>query len=343
MNAVLEPPVMGETTASDKNLVQLKPLPKLEKTLKLPPSPPGLPPLSPPSESPLFEKAVCLGLSLHKLGNKRKLPLALVEVDADKEMISAHKTLLACEQLRAVDHYDGEIRRYLYTKCLPAMFQAGVYLVPIDSVMEVEEKLAGFAGKRLQLVQAFKEAYPILIQEVSSKLRAAFNPKDYPPEETLDQAFRMEWRYVAFSVPGTLCSISKDLFCKEREKAELQWQEALEEVRTLLRTHLSELVSHLVSRLETGKDGKPKVFKNTLVTNLTQFLESFETRNITDDKQLSAIVAEAKDLLNGVDAQTLRTSQAFRGSLVAQFSNLKETLDTLVIVKPTRAFSFDDE
>ena len=295
-------------------------------------------------DNPLFEKAICLAVSLRKPGNHRKLSASLVDVDADKDLISAQKTLLSCEHLKTIDHYDGEIRRYLYTRCLPSLFKEGVYLVPIGLVEEVEAKLTAFADKRKQLVSAFLEAYPALIDEAQKRLRAAFNATDYPSVERIGQCFRMEWRYIAFSVPGTLKTVSREMFRKEQEKAERQWQEALEEVRTLLRTHMAELVQHMVGRLsESDKSGKPKVFKNTLVTNMTEFLDTFDARNLTDDTELSEVVAKARTLLSGVDAQTLRTSTALRASLHEGFSNLKGRLDTLIVSKPTRAISFEEE
>jgi len=331
MNAVLDPPMADIVTPAARNGAGTS----TNISTATPTS---------PSTSGLFEKAVCLVLSLRKPGNRRTLPASLVEVDADKEMISAQKTLLASEHLKAIAHYDGEIRRYLYSRCLPSLFMTGVYLVPITLVEEVEAKLATFSATREQLVQAFIDAYPQLVESARGRLRSAFSEKDYPSPEHLKRSFKMEWRYVAFSVPGTLQTISTELFYKEQEKASQQWQEALEEVRGLLRTHLAEMVHHLVDRLsKPGEDGKPKVFKNTLVSNLTTFLDTFDARNLTDDTELAAVVTKARGLLGGIDAQTLRTSEALRSSLCTGFAGLKETLDSLVIAKPMRAFSFDDE
>ena len=342
MTTTLEAPTASKTTKVEKNGA---PLPielsivHLQEPASI--SPPAIPATATPD---LFEKAICLAVSLRKPGNRRKLSASLVDVDADKDLISAQKILLSCEHLKTIDHYDGEIRRYLYTRCLPSLFKEGVYLVPIGMVEEVEAKLNAFADKRKQLVGAFVTAYPSLIEEAQKRLRAAFNPQDYPSSERMEANFRMEWRYIAFSVPGTLKTVSHEMFRKEQEKAQQQWAEALEEVRALLRTHLSELVQHLVDRLSgNDKGAKPKVFKNTLVTNMTEFLETFEARNLTDDMELASVVKRAKELLSGVDAQTLRTSTALRASLHEGFSDLKGTLDTLVVSKPTRAISFEVE
>ena len=147
------------------------------------------------------------------------------------------------------------------------MFMSGVYLIPIALVEEVEAKLVSFAAKREQLVDAFVEAYPAQVQDAKQRLRSAFSANDYRASERVKMLFGMEWRYVAFSVPGRTHTVSRELFKSEHEKAARQRQEALEEVRARLRTHLSEHVNHLVERLTSpGPDSKPKTFKNTLVT-----------------------------------------------------------------------------
>lgn len=348
LTASAPPDIPVETNGAHKPETKLESV--LEPAPELMPRPLPSPPLIPPSppeptpEALLSERAICLALSLRKPGNHRKLSASLVEVDADKDLISAQKTLLSSEHLKTIEHYDGEIRRYMYNTCLPSLFKDGIYLVPIALVEEVEAKLTAFDDKRKQLVAAFLEAYPSLIEDAKTRLRAAYNHSDYPPVERLEMAFRMDWRFVAFSVPGTLKTVSKELFRKEQEKAANVWAETMEEVRTLLRTHLAELVRHMVERLSgTGKDGKPKVFKNTLVTNMTEFLNAFDARNLTDDNELANIVTRTRELLNGVDAQTLRNSQALRNSLRDGFCTLQGTLDTLVIARPARAFSFTDE
>ncbi len=292
----------------------------------------------------LFEKAVCLVLSLSKLGNRRTLSTALVEVDADKELISVKKTLLSSSELKAIEHFDAEIRRFLVSRCLPSLFAAGTYLVPIPLVEEVDARLVGLSETRDRLVNDFAAVYPALVAEARGRLRSAFSYQDYPCPEDLTSSFRMQWRYVAFSVPGRLEGISAHLFHKEQEKAARLWQEALEEVRTLLRSHLADMVHHLVERLgSNGPDGKPKIFKSSLVTNLTTFLETFDARNLSDDTELAEVVGRARSLLGGVDAQGIRSSQELRSSLCTGFAGLQTTLDSLVVTKPVRAFNFADE
>ena len=65
-------------------------------------------------------------------------------------------------------------------------------------------------------------------------------------------------------------------------------------------------------------------------------------KNIADDKELKTLVGKAKDLLKGVDPEILRDDEAARQQVHAGMAEIKETLDKLVVERPTRMISFED-
>ncbi len=110
----------------------------------------------------LARKTVFVKLHLGLLGNTRKVSSAQVEVDADKNSIHISKSLLDSPELEAVRRLDGEIRRYLYSICLP--FEPGIHLLPIGLIEPADAKLNEFRAKREELVEVFLGAYPRLCQ-----------------------------------------------------------------------------------------------------------------------------------------------------------------------------------
>ena len=88
--------------------------------------------------------------------------------------------------------------------------------------------------------------------------------------------------------------------------------EASSEIQTVLRESMAKLVQHMADRLKEGPDGKPLRFKETTVSNLIEYLANFEFRNVTDDGELQTLVAQARELLNGVDSDDLRTTGDLR-------------------------------
>jgi len=250
--------------------------------------------------------------------------------------------LLDSKELKDIKTLDGEIRQYLYRLALPSLFRSGIYMVPIELVETVDGKLQEFKAERERLTGVLVEAYPRLKDEAEERLRSTFNEQDYPDAERLREQFSLSWRYISFDTPEKLRGINPAIFAREREKAEQAWEDATTEIRDLLRQSFAELVGHMAERLKPTDDGKRKVFKNTLVSNLSEFLATFDLRNVTDDAELKRLVDRAKQLLGNVNAQDLRDNEGLRDSMARSMTDIKGSLDTMLETKPSRAISFDD-
>src|SRR4029077_9349317 len=122
----------------------------------------------------LARKTVCIKVSLSTMGNTRKVSTAQIEADADKDLLRVSKRLVDSPELKAITRFDGEIRRFLYSICLP--FEIGIHLLPIAALETVEHRLREFAENRLQLVHAFLSAYASLCLDAAKRLRGLYNP-----------------------------------------------------------------------------------------------------------------------------------------------------------------------
>jgi len=253
----------------------------------------------------LARKTVCIKVRLSTMGNTRKVSTSQIEADADKDLLRVSKRLLTSPELRAISRFDGEIRRYLYNICLP--FEIGIHLLPIAALETVEERLRRFAADRVELVSAFLAVYPALCQDAAKRLRGLYNPADYPPLDEVTREFGFSWQYVSFGVPDQLKGISREVWEQEREKAAQRMAEASSEIQQVLRQSMADLVTHMAERLKEGPDGKPLKFKQSTVSNLVEFLSNFSFRNVADDQELQSLVTRARELLQGVGADGLRT------------------------------------
>lgn len=286
-----------------------------------------------------------LSLTLGRPGIKRKLDNEVVQVDSDKSMISVTKEILDSETYRKIVSLDGEARMWVRARSLPApALKTGVYAVPVGLVTTIEQKLVEFSEKRDEMVEQFVLEYPLRVQEARGRLRSNFNAYDYPMPDELRSSFRFQTRYISFDVPATLESVSGEMFKREREKAAKAWEETLDEWKTLLRTSMADLVKHMVDRLNTNGNGKPKIFRDSLVGNLRDFLETFDARNVANDSELNDLARKAKELLGKkVTPERLREDTRCRETVVKGFQEIKAKLDTMVVEKPKRKITFDDE
>jgi hypothetical protein len=217
----------------------------------------------------------------------------------------------------------------------------GAYFVPLAKVEPITLKLEKRLADREGLISAFCSTYETRVLEAQGPLGAAWDPRNY--RKNVRQSFKMEWRWLRMDVPGRLKEISAQIFEQERVKAAAMWADALESAKQLLRENMRELVAHMVDRLTPGADGKPNVFRNSMLANINDFLDTFQSRNITDDSDLQEIVTNARKLLSGVEPTDLRENDSTRNFVQQQFQAIQLTLDGMIGSKPQRKITFADE
>lgn len=292
----------------------------------------------------MFSKAIVLSVTLSRPGNRKKVSSGLVEVEADKSLVHVSKDLLDSKEYRAIQKKQGEVRSYVYQMALPcSILGQGRYLLPIPSVEPLDKRLLEFDAEIEQLVNVACEAYPTRIEEAKGRLGILFNPVDYPPVDAYRAGFGISWRYDTWGVPGQLENISAAIFERESKNFKNKMQEAAVEVTDILMGSLKQLIDHMVDRLTPGEDGKPRIFRNSLVTNLTEFLSGVSVRNLGNSAELEAFVQEARGILNGVEPAALRDSAPIREYVLTKMADVKSRLDTMVVARPSRMIVLSDD
>jgi hypothetical protein len=95
--------------------------------------------------------------------------------------------------------------------------------------------------------------------------------------------------------------------------------------------------SYLVERLgDNGADGERKVFRDTAVTNLTDFFQRFTSLNVRSNVDLDRLVETAQRTLSGVDPQAVRSNGALRQQVSTQLSAVQSVLEGMLVDQPRR-------
>jgi hypothetical protein len=169
-----------------------------------------------------------------------------------------------------------------------------------------------------------------------------YNVADYPPVEVARKRFQFSWQYTDFGVSPQLENINRELFLREQKKAQEQWVEASGQIQQLLRQSMADLVNHLVTQLSPTADGKRRAFRSSSIENIDKFLEAFDARNITDDKELAQLVEKTRQLTQGLNPEDLRTSDVARETTRNVFEQVKQTLTGMITTK-SRLVEFEEE
>ena len=252
------------------------------------------------------------------------------------------KSILSCPEYLAITRLYSRVRTKLEKLTLPAGLRSGMYLIPVSLASEVDTIIANAEDELRQLVDVFLAQYDKRIVEEESRLKAAYRTRDYPDPDTVRAAFGLTYSYITFDLPGTLETISATMLKREERRSMEKVNNMLEDVNTYLREAMRSLVNHLVDRLSPSESGKSKTFKSSTLTNLLEFLNTFDARNLGNDIELAQLVTTAKNVLSGVDSQLLRSDQSIANVVQNGMGTIKAQLDSLLIKKPIRLYSFDE-
>lgn len=293
-------------------------------------------------------KTICFNVTIGTFRTTKSLSTNLIKVDADKDQISASKRILESDLLKQINSLDTGYKNWLKQYSLPSLFKDGMYLLPIALIERVDARTTKYLAERAAAVVAFMEWYRTEydngMENQKAKLRTVHNENDYPGPAIVSSRFYVQTQYLSVDIPAVLKKIKGDIWKREYDRAQSFWLKTQEMASAKMRDEFKTLVDHLNERLTgAAEDGKPKKFKNTLVTNVQEWLELFQDRNIASDAELQSVVEQARKLIDGVHPEDVRTDEALREQIAMGFVSISAAADQLVEDKPKRAIAFEED
>jgi len=288
-------------------------------------------------ETAAQDKCVCLSVEFATYGTQRKLDLTKVEMEADKSRVSASKSIMESENMDKIKSIWGRAHNWLGLKCLPGPLRKGVYLLPTELVVEVDQKLKQFEQDAQPYIKALVKELPTLKEQDRRDFRNQYNESDYPTAEALASSFYIYAQYIDFKVSDKLREISESLYAREVAKSKKGWEESVDQAREFLRETGLYFIQQMAKQLNgETKDGKRRPIYDVTINNLMQFAKDFPARNIADDDKMLYLVAKAKGLLDGVDAYDLREDEKLRTKVATELDKINADVAGLM-KRPLRA------
>ncbi|EAQ80675.1 hypothetical protein [Blastopirellula marina] len=254
---------------------------------------------------------------------------------AEGKFLSAGKKLLDTSHpaFRAVTAIRGQAIHFWKGMSLPFP-EPGVRLIRQDAITHFDERIAQFQEDLGDAVVELEGRYDELRQAARERLGELYSAEDYPP--TVVGMFEIDHDYPSVEPPHYLRQLCPELYEHECQRMQARFDDAVQLAEQAFFSELTHLVDHLTDRLSGQSDGKPKVFRDTAVTNLTEFFERFRLLNIRSSPQLDELVQRAQEIVVGVSPQQLRDSTNVRQQISAQLGAVQASLDGLLIDRPRR-------
>ncbi|WP_166831812.1 hypothetical protein [Thalassoroseus pseudoceratinae] len=212
--------------------------------------------------------------------------------------------------------------------------EPGVRLIRQTAITEFDQRMAEFRAELDDAVTELDQHYDELRTLARERLGDLFDPSDYPT--SLIGLFTIEHDYPSVDPPDYLRQLSPDLYEQECRRVQSRFDEAVELAEQAFTDELTKLVEHLTERLSGQTDGRPKVFRDSAVTNMIEFFERFRTLNVRSNVQLDELVGRAQQILGGVEPQQIRDSGARRQQIASQLAGVQSSLDGLLVDRPRR-------
>ena len=254
---------------------------------------------------------------------------------AEGSYLSAGKKLIDVKHpaFRAVSAVRNRAVSYFKGVSLPDP-EPAIRLVRQDRLDEITERMQEFRDELDIAVTHLDRAYGYLKSAARERLGSLYNEGDYP--ESMQGLFSMDVDFPSVEPPDYLRQLNPALYRQECQRVQSRFNEAVQLAEQAFCEELARLVSHLTERLSGTDDGRPKVFRDSAIENLSEFFERFRQLNIGSNEQLDTLVADAQRVIRGVRPQHLRDDQPLRQHVATELSAVQSVLDGLLVDRPRR-------
>lgn len=292
------------------------------------------------SEERMRESMAAVRLTFSWMGVRRTLTpqqraVAADSFGAEGDFLSAGKRIVDTRHpsFKALTAIRGEAVSRWKSMTLPWP-EPGVRLIRRDQIEEFDNLATASSERLADAVAELDLHYEELRNTARERLGSLFNESDYPA--SLRDAFSMSWDYPSIDAPGYLRQVNPELYEQECNRIRSRFSEAVRLAEEAFIGELSELISHLSERLSGDRDGKPKIFRDTVVSNLSEFFGRFQSLNVGSNSELNQLVEQAQSVLRGVRPNALRKSNGLRQHVATQLSSVQATLDGMMVDRPRR-------
>ncbi len=254
---------------------------------------------------------------------------------AEAQFLSAAKKLLDTRHAayQAVTAVRGQALQCWRSLTLPYP-EPGIRLIRQDDIAAFDRQLQRFQSELQEAVAQLDVRFTELKDSARQRLGDLYNPADYPV--SLRDEFAMVWEFPTVEPPDYLRQLNPRLYEQECQRVQGRFNEAVELAEQAFLEELAKLVSHLTERLSGNDDGKPKVFRDSAIENLTEFFERFRRLNVRSNAQLDDLVSQTQRIVQGVVPQQLRENASLRQQVAGQMSGVQSVLDGLLVDRPRR-------
>jgi hypothetical protein len=281
----------------------------------------------------LASSAMLVEVNISNWAGRKKDKRASIDVTsanhADSGVASVNKKLLAnSDTLRAIQTHVTAVRNMHVNMTMP-WSNSGLRLLPTAQYFKYSQAMSGMQSEFDKLVLEFLSAYNDEVVDVQLKLGDLFSHDDYPTVESLERKFAFRMNYMPLPDAGDFrVDIGNDALDEIRQTYADFYTKQYNTAMNDVWTRLHKALTNMSERLDYGTKEDRKIFRDSLVDNVTDMIELLRVCNVTNSMQMGAMANRLEDAMSGVTPDALREDDTFR-------ADVKHAVDAAIRSLPT--------
>ena len=203
--------------------------------------------------------------------------------------------------LEEIARLHTEARAEHYRLTLPAA-DKGLRLLPAARQFEHSALMQSFGVRIDTLVSQFLADYDTVRAQAPARLNGLYVASQWPSHDVVAARFSFSTRYLPVPDVG-------------------QWAECIDEASMAAQDELRERLAEAILKVAQKLRDPKGIFRDTLVSNLSEILALVPDLNLRDDPQIAALAAQAAELTE-FDAATLRDDPIARANVAQRATDL---------------------
>ena len=188
----------------------------------------------------------------------------------------------------------------------------GSRLLTVANYEHYTELMNGFRERMVRERARFIKDYDVNVDQARLDLGKLFRIEDYPSKEALQDKFSIRYRITPVQdAEQFMAKLATDDVDRVKRDIEHQIEERLHDAVGDLYRRFGEAVERVSKRLQEDDNGKPLVFRDSMISNIRDLVDIVPRLNIFGDDELARLCEQVKDKIASVEPDSLRPSKTF--------------------------------
>lgn len=275
----------------------------------------------------LAEKSLLVNMRISQWAGRRFDRAASVSVEAQYATAGRvgnyNKQLLPnCYELEVIHSITSEMRKFFLAQTLPWLTD-GTRIISTANYLAFTQEFAKRKAQYDKAVNTFLSAYPNLVRIAQTKLGNLFNVTDYPSVEQLSGNFSA---VIAFYPMPSASDFRIDL----GEEAQATFAADMQSIERKAMRECWDRLHKVVSKAAQTLAQPDAVFRDTLLSNMTELCALLPKLNITDDVDLENMRKDVEAALAGRKANELRGSALERKETAQSLNDIMAKMNSIM-------------